>query len=113
MKAIALLSGGLDSTLAIKIILEQGIEVEAVNFFTPFCQCNRKESGCGHEAKKVTDRFGIKLKMFNISTEYLKMLKSPKYGYGRNLNPCIDCRILMNKKTKEYMGKIGASFVIT
>jgi len=113
MKAIALLSGGLDSTLAIKVVLDHGIEVEAVNFVTPFCQCSRK-SGCGeHEAKKVTDRFGIKLKMFNPSTEYLQMLKSPKHGYGKNINPCIDCRILMNKKTKEYMGKIGASFVIT
>lgn len=113
MKALALLSGGLDSTLAIRVILSQGIEVEAVNFFTPFCQCNRK-SGCGgYEAKKVADKFGVKLKIFNIFNEYLKMLKSPKYGYGKNLNPCIDCRILMHKRAKEYMKEIGASFVIT
>jgi len=113
MKAVALLSGGLDSTLAIGVILEQGLEVETVNFFTPFCQCNRKKSGCGYEAKRAADRFGVKLKIFNLSIEYMEMIKNPKYGYGRNLNPCIDCRILMHKKAKEYMVEIGASFVIT
>lgn len=113
MKALALLSGGLDSTLAIRVILEQDIEVEAVNFFTPFCQCNHK-SGCGgYEAKKATDRFGVRLKVFNIFSEYLKMLENPKHGYGKNLNPCIDCRILMHQKAKEYMKEVGAHFVIT
>ncbi len=112
MKAIALLSGGLDSTLSIRVVLEQGIEVEAVNFFTPFCQCNRK-GGCGCEAKKAADRMGVTLKVFNLSTEYIEMLKSPRHGYGKNLNPCIDCRILMHKKTREYMKKSGASFIIT
>ena len=113
MKALALLSGGLDSTLAIKVILDQGIEVEAVNFFTPFCQCSRK-SGCGgYEAKRVANRFGMKLKIFNIATEYIAIVKNPKYGYGKNLNPCIDCRIMMHKKAKEYMEEIGALFVIT
>jgi len=72
MKAIALLSGGLDSTLAIRVILDQGIEVEAVNFFTPFCQCNRKKSGCGYEAKKATNRFGLRKK-----SSYLLNLQFP------------------------------------
>jgi tRNA U34 2-thiouridine synthase MnmA/TrmU len=113
MKALALLSGGLDSTLAIRVILEQGIEVEAVNFFTPFCQCSRK-SGCGgYEAKRVTDSFGVKLKVFILTTEYFEIIKAPKYGYGKNLNPCIDCRILMHKKAKEYMEEKKASFIIT
>ncbi len=112
MRALALLSGGLDSTLAIRVILDQGIEVEAINFFTPFCLCNRN-SGCGNRAKKVADRFGVRLKIFNIAAEYLEIIKKPKHGYGKNLNPCIDCRILMHKKAKEYMKAIGASFVIT
>lgn len=113
MKALALLSGGLDSTLAIKVILEQGLEVEALNFFTAFCQCNRK-SGCGgYEAKKVADKFGIKLKVFNLDAEYIQMVKNPKFGYGKNLNPCIDCRIFMHQKAKQYMQQIGASFIIT
>ncbi|MFH1008218.1 MAG: hypothetical protein V1800_12085 [Candidatus Latescibacterota bacterium] len=111
MKAIALLSGGLDSTLAVKIMLEQGIEVVAVNYVTPFCQCSRK--GCKHEAKKASDEFGITLKTINISRDFLEVVKNPKHGYGRNLNPCIDCRIMMHKKAKEYMEEIGASFLIT
>ena len=112
MKALALLSGGLDSTLAIRVVLDQGIEVEAVNCFTPFCLCSRKGS-CGREAKRAVDRFGIKLRIFNISTEYIEVIKSPRYGYGKNLNPCIDCRIMMHRKARELMEKIGASFIIT
>ncbi len=114
MKAIALLSGGLDSTLAIKVILEQGIEVIALNFTTPFCLCNRRRDSCGgYEAKKVTDKFGIKLKVFNLGEEYLEVVRNPKHGYGKNLNPCIDCRIFIQMKAKEYMEEIGASFLIT
>ncbi len=112
MKAIALLSGGLDSTLAIKIIIDQGVEIEAINFFTPFCQCSRK-NGCGSDAKKVADTLNVKIKIFNVSIEYFEMIKNPKYGYGKNLNPCIDCRVFMHKKAKDYMEKTGASFVIT
>lgn len=112
MKAIALLSGGLDSTLALKVILDQGIKLIAVNFATPFCQCNRK-NGCKSEAKKVVDKFGIELKVFYITDEYFEVIKSPKYGYGSNLNPCIDCRILMYKKAANYMKEINASFVVT
>lgn len=112
MKALALLSGGLDSTLAVRVVLDQGIELETVNFSTPFCQCNRK-NGCGHSAKKVADKWGLKLKIFNITNEYLEIIKNPKHGYGKNLNPCIDCRILMHRKAKEYLRETGASFIIT
>lgn len=112
MKAIALLSGGLDSTLAIKVVMEQGIDVVAVNFTSPFCLCNRK-NGCRHIAKIIADNFDIKLKMFYVSDEYLEIVRSPKYGYGKNLNPCIDCRILIYKKAALFMKEIGASFVIT
>jgi len=112
MKALALISGGLDSTLAIRVVLDQGIDVEALNCLTPFCLCSGKK-GCGHEAKRATDKFGVKLKIFNISTEYIEVIKGPRYGYGKNLNPCIDCRILMHRKAKEYMRNTGASFVIT
>ncbi|MFQ6065805.1 MAG: 7-cyano-7-deazaguanine synthase [bacterium] len=112
MKALALLSGGLDSTLAIKVVLEQGIDVVAVNFYTPFCLCNRKGS-CRHEARRVAEEFGIELKVINLSSQYLKIVKSPKHGYGKNLNPCIDCRILMLKHAKKLMKEKGASFLIT
>ena len=111
-KALALLSGGLDSTLAIKLLLDQGVEVVALNFISPFCQCNSK-TGCQLEARKVVDKFGIDLKVIGLSKEYLEMVKNPVHGYGKNMNPCIDCRILMLKKTKEYMKEIDASFIIT
>jgi len=111
-KALILLSGGLDSTLVVGMLLKEGIEVEAVNFITPFCTCNRT-NGCGHEARRVADEFGIPLKVFNVSKEYIEIIKAPKYGYGKGINPCIDCRIFMFKKAKEYMIEVGASFIAT
>lgn len=111
VKAIGLLSGGLDSTLAVKLMLEQGIEVIALNFVTPFCTCTKR--GCLSEAKKVADKFGIELKIIRVGEEYIKIVKSPKYGYGKNINPCIDCRIFMFLKAREYMEKISAEFVFT
>ena len=112
MKAVALLSGGLDSSLAIKLVLNQGIEVIALNFITPFCLCDGKR-GCRKKAVIMAENLDIELKMFNISEEYLEIVRDPHYGYGKNLNPCIDCRILMFKKTKEFMNKAGAGFIIT
>ena len=112
LKAIALLSGGLDSTLAVKLILEQGVEVEAVNFLTVFCTCTSHGS-CRLEAKKVSEKFGISLKVFNVSREYLNIVKNPRHGYGKNMNPCLDCRIFMFRKAGEYMKEVGASFLIT
>jgi tRNA U34 2-thiouridine synthase MnmA/TrmU len=112
IKAISLVSGGLDSTLATKVILDQGIEVVAVNFLTPFCLCN-KRGGCRHEAKHLAETLGIEIRLIYVFKEYLEIIKNPKFGYGSNLNPCIDCRILMLRKTKEFMSDIGASFIIT
>jgi len=111
-KAIALLSGGLDSILAVKLILEQGVEVEAVNFLTVFCTCTSKGKTC-LASKSAADKLGIKLKVSEVSKEYFEIVKSPKYGYGRNINPCLDCRIFMFKKAGEYMRQIGADFLIT
>ena len=113
MKAISLISGGLDSTLATKLVLEQGVEVIAANFISPFCRCDRKSSGCRHEAKFVADELGIPVRIVNITKDFLDVLKSPKHGYGSHMNPCIDCRILMLKKAREMMAKEGASFLIT
>ncbi|MGQ9624770.1 MAG: hypothetical protein ACUVT9_05305 [Candidatus Bathycorpusculaceae bacterium] len=109
VKALALLSGGLDSTLAVKLILDQGIDVEAVNFVTPFCLC--KKGGCG--ASEVAKKFNIPLRIISVGEDYLKVLRNPKYGYGKNMNPCIDCRIFMLKKAKKYAQEIGASFIFT
>ena len=112
IKAIALLSGGLDSILATKIILEQGIEVEAVNFLTVFCTCTARGKTC-LASKSAADKLGIKLKVFEVSNEYLEVIKNPKYGYGANMNPCLDCRIFMFKKAGQYMRESGAKFLIT
>ncbi len=112
MKALALLSGGLDSTLAAKLILDQGIELEAINFITVFCTCTSKGSSC-LASQKAIENLKIPLKVFNVSQEFLEVVKYPKHGYGSNLNPCIDCRIFMLKKAKAYMEGSGASFIVT
>lgn len=111
VKAIGLLSGGLDSTLAVKLLIDQGIEVTAFNMITPFCTCTRK--GCKHEAGKVAKQFGISIKIIAVGENYIEMIKHPKHGYGSNMNPCIDCRIFMFQKAKEYMEEIGARFIFT
>ncbi|MBE3091111.1 MAG: tRNA 4-thiouridine(8) synthase ThiI [Candidatus Atribacteria bacterium] len=105
IKAVALFSGGLDSILALKLIQEQGIEVKGVNFKTPFF-------GLG-EAFVIAKDLDINLKIIDITEELLKILKKPKYGFGKNMNPCIDCHALMFKKAGEYMNKIGASFILS
>jgi tRNA U34 2-thiouridine synthase MnmA/TrmU len=105
------LSGGLDSILATKLILEQGVAVEGVNFLTLFS--TSKNEGVQSEAQKAAAKLGIDLRVFNLSQEYLEMVKDPKYGYGKNMNPCIDCRIFMLKEAAEYMKERGASFLIT
>lgn len=111
-KAVALLSGGLDSNLAVRMMQEQGVEVEAIAVKTPFCDfdCGK---GCGHRVKEVAIELGINLKTVYFGEEYLKMIKDPKYGYGSGMNPCIDCRGMMYNAAKEHMEKIGADFIIT
>lgn len=110
-KAVALFSGGLDSMLAIKLMLEQGIEVHALNFLTVFCTCTSK--GCMHQATKAARELGVPLKVMNITEEYMEVVRHPRHGRGRAMNPCIDCRIFTFTKTRDFMKEIGASFVIT
>ncbi len=109
MKALALLSGGLDSTLAAKLIQEQGISITALNFTSPFCLCGK--NGCG--AVGVAKQLKLPIKIIPVGTDYLQVVRNPKHGYGRNMNPCIDCRIFMLKKAKKYAAEIGASFLFT
>jgi len=97
--------------LAIKLILEQGVEVHALNFLTIFCTCTSK--GCMHQATKAAGELRVPLKVMNITKEYMEVVEKPKYGRGRNMNPCIDCRIFTFVKARDFMKEIGASFVIT
>lgn len=115
IKAISLYSGGLDSILAIKIVLEaanQGLDIIPIKFFTPFFNY-RNEQEKEKERSYLREKFHIELRLIDLTDEFLKILAHPYYGYGKNLNPCIDCRILMLKKAKEVMEKEHAAFILT
>lgn len=105
MKAIALLSGGLDSILAVKLIQEQGIEVIGAVFTAPFFGSDR--------AFKAAEQLSIPLQIIDFTDDFIPVLLNPKYGYGRNMNPCIDCHALMLKKAGELKKKLEASFIVT
>ncbi len=111
-KVVALLSGGLDSQLAVRMMQKQGFDVSAVAIKTPFCDfdCGR---GCGFEIRERADDLGVKLKTVYLGDEYIEMLKDPKYGRGAGFNPCIDCRSMMFDAAKKHMEEIGAEFVIS
>ncbi len=111
-KAILLLSGGLDSTLAGKLLLEMGVEVEAINFVSPFCRCTPRSLGCS-AAKKAAEQLGITVSVFACDAEYLERVKHPKFGRGSGMNPCLDCRIHMFSRARAYMTERGADFVAT
>ena len=103
--AVGLISGGLDSILAARIILEQGIEVQGVSFVTPFF--NSKG------AERAAQAVGIPLQVLDITEPHLAMLRNPPHGYGNNMNPCIDCHMLMLKEAGRVMEKGGADFLFT
>ena len=105
-KAVALLSGGLDSTLAICIVKEQGVEIEAVNIQTMF-------GCCKDDAGQTAQRLEVGFTLLKAGDDYLKTVEKPKYGYGRGMNPCVDCRIYMFEMAREFMDRTGASFLIT
>ncbi len=112
-EAIALYSGGLDSSLAILIALRQGIKVTAVTFLTPFgCDISDKSS-CSKDPFAASEKFGFEVKLCHLADKFIEIVRNPKYGYGKNMNPCIDCRILMLKEAKEFLKMKGADFVIT
>jgi tRNA-specific 2-thiouridylase len=110
MKAIALFSGGLDSVLAIKLIIDQGIDVVAININTGF-----GSTGDRYEhMKSMCEQVGAELKIIDIQSEYLQdVLFDPKHGYGKNFNQCIDCHAKMFAVAKRVMESKGASFLIS
>lgn len=112
-KAIALYSGGLDSTLAILVMQRQGLDVTAITFLNHFgCDISDKSS-CSKDPFAASVKFGFQVKLAHLSDKFLEIVKNPKYGHGKNMNPCIDCRVLMLKEAKELMDLIGADFLIT
>jgi len=112
VKAISLFSGGLDSILATRLIADQGIDVEALYFKTIFwgkyddTLNNSLLNNVAYQAK-------ARLSIFEAGEDYFDVVKNPEHGYGKNLNPCIDCKVFILKKAKEYMRANDASFLIT
>jgi len=121
-KAIALISGGLDSTLALALMQRLGAEIKAVNFYTGFCitETQRRKGGRPdgtvpqNEALRAAADFEVDVEYVDISGPgYLDMLVHPRYGYGKNANPCVDCRIFMMRKAREILEREGADLVFT
>ncbi len=121
-KAIGMISGGLDSTLALAMVRAQGVEVKAITFYTGFCitETQRRRGGRQdgsmpeNEALRAAADLQIEVEFVDISGgAYLDMLLNPRYGYGANANPCVDCRIFMMRKAREIMEAEGADFIFT
>ena len=110
---LGLISGGLDSLIACLVLKLQNIEVVGLNFKSPFCICDKayKNAECG--LNLFYDKLGIKTYFLQKEDDYLELIKNPKFGYGKNLNPCIDCRIYILKKAKLFAKKINADFIFT
>ena len=105
VRALGLMSGGLDSMLAVRVLLDQGIEVRGITFQTPFFGPKG--------AQKAADQLGIVLQVVDIGEVHLQMLKKPQYGYGSQMNPCIDCHALMLNTAGRIMDEEGFDLLAT
>ena len=111
--AIALFSGGLDSVLAILLLLKQDIKVTALTFLTHFGCDLGDRSSCGSDPYQVAEKFGFSVKLMHLGEKFVDIVRDPKFGWGKNMNPCIDCRILMLNEAREFMEMSGAVFIVT
>lgn len=109
---IALFSQGLDSILAIKIIQQQKLKVRALKFITPFFGSEIKDDAAGY-CRKMRESYGIELEIIDLTDDYLKMLAAPEYGYGKNFNPCLDCKIMMLSRARSRAEELKAKAIIT
>jgi hypothetical protein len=110
--ALALFSGGLDSILACRVVAAQGIRVVAVKFVTPFFDYELLASRDAYQ-EEVFKKYGIEVLIEDLSDGYLDLLHNPQHGFGKNFNPCIDCKILMITRARAMMTSLGASFLVT
>ncbi len=110
-KVIALISGGLDSVLAARVVMEQGFDILGLYFTSAFSKSYGNEQST--HAARVSKALGMELRVMDMSQEYIELIRNPKHGYGKNINPCIDCKIFMLKKAKAIMEEIDAPFVVT
>jgi len=111
--AIALFSGGLDSALAILLILRQNIDVTALTFMTHFGCDMGDRSSCGSDPFPVAEKFGFNVKLMHLGEKFIDIVKNPRFGRGKNMNVCTDCRILMLSEAREFMEMVNADFIIT
>jgi tRNA-uridine 2-sulfurtransferase len=111
-RAFSLLSGGLDSLLATRLIMEQGVEVVGLHFITPFFGYHRKgqESRSQERWRKL---YGIEARIVDVSQDYFQVLRNPRHGYGKNFNPCIDCKIFLFSRARAMMEEEKADFLIS
>lgn len=107
VKAVGLLSGGLDSALAARVVRDLGVDVQGLYFSMPWGCCDKSK------AQAAAESLGIKFMVLQLDERYLEVVKKPKYGYGTALNPCVDCRIHMFSRAQKYMTAVGAEFVFT
>jgi tRNA U34 2-thiouridine synthase MnmA/TrmU len=120
-RAVALISGGLDSLLAARVVMEQGVHVEGINFYTGFCveghtHAIRKKDRARPKRNNAlwsAEQLGIKLHIVDIIDEYKNVVLNPGHGYGANLNPCLDCKIFMVEKAHEWIVANDFDFIIT
>lgn len=111
-RCLALYSGGLDSILAVKVMQEQGIDVVAIHFATPFFSAEVLRDP-GQFRQRQLDKYGITCHVVDFTDDFIHILSNPAHGYGKNLNPCVDCKIGMLKKAAALMESLDASFVVT
>jgi tRNA-uridine 2-sulfurtransferase len=112
VKALSLFSGGLDSILATRLVMSQGIQVTGIKFVSPFFHYEILDDIPGYQAE-VREKYGIEVEVRDISEEYLEMLRKPAYGFGKNFNPCVDCKIFMVSRARDMLEEFGASFLIS
>ncbi|HPX61518.1 MAG TPA: hypothetical protein PLN25_07100 [Deltaproteobacteria bacterium] len=112
-KAVALISGGLDSILAAKLMLDMGIEVFGINFIMPFDRPGSDTASRQDWATRSASSLGIPLQSVPLGLDYMEMVRRPLHGYGKAINPCVDCHIFFLKKAGEHMRSIGADFLVT
>ena len=105
IRALALLSGGLDSALAARMVLDQGVEVVGLHLESP--------TACRSDVHEVARELGVSLEVREKGQAYLELLRHPRFGYGKNMNPCVDCRIFMFHIGREVMEQVDAQFLVT
>jgi hypothetical protein len=105
VRALGLLSGGLDSALAARLLIDQGVEVVGLHLQSP--------TACRADVHAVARELGVRLEVRDKGEAYLRLLREPRHGYGRNMNPCIDCRVFMFGIARGVLEEVGAAFVFT